>query len=198
MANLTKWFSDMGIFIFLQSNYLTKIFMMTKTPKKKADPVVLANLSSGNEELVLKTVNSLRSSGSVNYLPHLAEILINTNSDEVRKTVISLLGELKDKASVEVLMEMIEDNHFLPVRKELITSCWQNGLDFSPYLSRFVDWVIETDMEIAFEAFTVIENLDYLPEASIRETEIAKINRALHDADKLKTYLLTELRGILA
>ena len=115
---------------------------------------------------------------------------MNTSSEEVRKTVLSLFGELKDKASVEVLMDMIVDNHYLPVRKELITSCWQNGLDFSPYLSQFVDWVIETDMEIAFEAFTVIENLDYLPEADIRENEIIKINRALPTADKLKTYLL--------
>jgi hypothetical protein len=172
--------------------------MMTNNLKKKTDPVVVANLSSGIEDVVLKTVNNLRSSGSANYLPILADTLMNTSSEEVRKTVLSLFGELKDKASVEVLMDMIVDNHYLPVRKELITSCWQNGLDFSPYLSQFVDWVIEADMEIAFEAFTVIENLDYLPEADIRENEIIKINRALPTADKLKTYLLTELRGVLA
>lgn len=172
--------------------------MMTNNQKKKADPVVVANLTSENEDIVLKTVNNLRSSGSANYLPILVDTLMNTSSEEVRKTVLSLFGELKDKASVEVLMDMIVDNHYLPVRKELITSCWQNGLDFSPYLSQFVDWVIETDMEIAFEAFTVIENLDYLPEADIRENEIIKINRALPTADKLKTYLLTELRGVLA
>jgi hypothetical protein len=172
--------------------------MMTNNLKKKTDPVVVANLSSGIEDVVLKTVNNLRSSGSANYLPILADTLMNTSSEEVRKTVLSLFGELKDKTSVEVMIDLIEDTHFLPVRKELITSCWQNGLDFSPYLSRFVDWVIEADMEIAFEAFTVIENLDYLPEADIRENEIIKINRALPTADKLKTYLLTELRGVLA
>lgn len=172
--------------------------MMTNNQKKKTDPVVMANLTSGIEDTVLKTVNNLRSSGSANYLPILADTLMNTNSEEVRKIILSMFGELKDKASVEVLMDMIDDQHFLPIRKELITSCWQNGLDFSPYLSRFVDWVIETDMEIAFEAFTVIENLDYLPEADIREIEIEKINRALPHADKLKTYLLTELRGVLA
>lgn len=171
---------------------------MTNNPKKKTDPVIVANLSSEIEYIVLKTINNLRSVGSANYLPIIADTLMNTNSEEVRKIILSMFGELKDKASVEVLMDMIDDQHFLPIRKELITSCWQNGLDFSPYLSRFVDWVIETDMEIAFEAFTVIENLDSLPEADIREIEIVKINRALPNADKLKTYLLTELRGVLA
>jgi hypothetical protein len=53
-------------------------------------------------------------------------------------------------------------------------------------------------MDIAFEAFTVIENLDQLPDAEIREAEIRKINQALQNADNLKTYLLKELRSILA
>lgn len=171
---------------------------MTNSQKSKVDPVIIADLSSGNEERILKTIIRLRSSGSANYLPYLADTLMNSTSEEVKKSVIALFGELKDKSSAQVIMTMIDDKHYSPVRMELITSCWQNGLDFSPYLSQFVDWVIETDMNIAFEAFTVIENLDYLPEPEIREIEIAKINRALQDADKLKTYLLTELRGILA
>jgi HEAT repeat protein len=171
---------------------------MTEMQKKKVDPVMEANLRSLNEEMVLNTLNDLRISGSAVYLPVLAEILLYTKSEDVRKSVLSIFGELKDKDSVQLLIDTIENPVYLPVRKDLIAACWQNGLDYSPYLSKLVDWVIDSEMDIAFEAFTVIENLDHFPEVSARETEIVKINHALQKADALKSYLLRELRGILA
>jgi len=171
---------------------------MTSIQLKKTDPLVIANLSSLNEETVLKALSDLRYSGSAGYLPVLAEILMKTGFSEVRRSIQAVLGELKNPAAIPVMMEIIEDDRFLPVRKEVMAACWQNGLDFSPYLTRFVDWVIENEMDIAFEAFTVIENLDQLPGAENREAEIRKINQALQNADSLKTYLLKELRSILA
>jgi len=171
---------------------------MTETPKKKIDPLKEANLRSKDEEVVLNALNDLRDSGSAVYLPLMAEILLTSEFEDVRKSVLSVLGELKDKDSVPWFMDILEDIRYLPVRKELMAACWQNGLDYSPYLERLVDWVIGNEMDIAFEAFTIIENLDHLPDASVREAEIVKINRALKEADALKSYLLRELRGILA
>lgn len=171
---------------------------MANAPKQKTNPVVISQLSSETEETVIHAVNRLRTSGSSVYIPILVKLLASTNSPSVRKSILLLLGELKDKQSVTVLIEAIHDTENLPVRKELIAACWSNGLDFSPHLSSFVDWVIDSDPETAFEAFTVIEHLPDLPDSVIREAEIRKINRALVSAEGVKKYLLTELRGILA
>lgn len=165
---------------------------------KKPDPAILIRLNSPSEEVVLQTLQELRSTGSPAYIPVLAEMLLAGKGEEIRDGILSLMGELKEKESAQVLVETIQNDHFLPVRKELITACWQNGLDYSPWLSQFVDWVIQHEMEIAFEAFTVIENLETFPDAEIREAEIRKINQALQDADQVKAYLLKELRGIIA
>jgi len=165
---------------------------------KKADPAILTQLMSTNEEVVLQALQELRSSGSPVYIPVFAEMLLTGIGVEVRNGILGLLGELKEKESAHVLVETIQNEHFLPVRKELIAACWQNGLDYAPWLSQFVDWVIGHEMEIAFEAFTVIENLETFPEDEIREAEIRKINHALQDADQVKAYLLKELRGIIA
>jgi hypothetical protein len=165
---------------------------------KKPDPAILIRLNSPSEEVVLHTLHELRSTGSPAYIPILAEMLLTGNPGEIRNGILSLMGELKEKESAQVLVETIQNDHFLPVRKELIAACWQNGLDYSPWLSQFVDWVIQHEMEIAFEAFTVIENLETFPVAEIREDEIRKINQALQDADQVKAYLLKELRGIIA
>ena len=158
----------------------------------------MTRLASADETVVVNAIEDLRISGSSVYIPYLAQLLLKDNFQEARKSILSLLGDLKDKESIPVLMEVIEDKTYTQVKKELVAACWQNGLDYSDYLARFVDLVIESDMDIAFEAFTVVENAEYLPEASIREMEIAKINRALKSADSLKSYLLRELRGLLA
>jgi hypothetical protein len=171
---------------------------MTNIPQQKTDPQLVANLQSNKEEMVIKTLNDLRFSGSAAYLPLLTDIWIRTGSSEVKNNIRSIFGELKDKSCIPVMISLIEDITKLPVKKELLAACWQNGMDFSPYLAKFVDWVIETEMDIAFEAFTVIENLDYYPDKNVREAEIVKINRALQNADSLKSYLLKELRGTLA
>ena len=185
-------------FIFTKEFPSRKLLIMTNIQQKKTDPLVVTRIRSLNEETVLKALSELRYSGSAAYLPVLADVLMQTGFKEVRRSIQSVLGELKDPAAIPVIMEIIEDEQFLPVRKDVMAACWQNGLDFSPYLSRFVDWVIDNEMDIAFEAFTVIENLDQLPAAEIREAEIRKINQALQNADNLKTYLLKELRSILA
>lgn len=171
---------------------------MTNSPLLKTDPQVVARLQSNKEETVIKTLNDLRSSGSSAYLPIMADLWVRSGSSEVKNNIRSIFGELKDKSSIPVMISLIEDTTFLPVKKEMMAACWQNGMDYSPYLAKFVDWVIDNDMDIAFEAFTVIENLDHYPGKDICEVEIVKINRALQNADSLKSYLLKELRGILA
>jgi len=171
---------------------------MTESSKKKTDQAIIADLSSGIEEKILNAIQVLRHSGSPLYIPLLADLLIASGFDEVRKSILSLFADMKDKESVPVMVEIIENDRYRTIRKELIASCWLSGLDYSPYLPKLVSWVIENDMDIAFEAFTLIENLDHLPDAQTREAEIIRINHALRQADSLKSYLLKELRGILA
>lgn len=171
---------------------------MINAPDKKTDPEVIARLGSANENTVLQSIGDLHYSGSPQYIPVLGALLLQTPYEEVRIRILKLFGELKVKESAPYLIEMISDDAYLPYRKELLTACWQNGLDFSPWLSELVDWVIDNEMDIAFEAFTVIENLENFPDAGLREAEVIKINRALKNADSLKSYLLRELRGIIA
>jgi HEAT repeat protein len=40
---------------------------------------------------------------------------MQTGFTEVRRSIQSVLGELKDPASIPVMMEIIEDDRFLPV-----------------------------------------------------------------------------------
>ena len=171
---------------------------MANTAGSKTVPAMIARLRSDNVSILLQAISDLHETGSPLYLPLLAEILLETESEQVRKSIYKLLGELKDKDAAPVLISLIRDKVNLGIRRELLAACWQNGLDYSPWLPQLVDWVIDSELEVAFEAFTIIENLEQFPAADIREAEVVKINKALKEATQTKSYLLKELRGIIA
>lgn len=170
---------------------------MNVSKKTKTDPSVVASLNSGKEELVLQTIKILHDSGNPLYIPYLTNLLGDTGFETVRESIYSLLGELKNKESVTYLVEAIRNNDLAPFRQQLVASCWQNGLDFSAYLLFFTDLVISEPWEIGFEAFTVIENLEHLPEREVIEAAVSKINIALPTSADKKEYLLNGLLTLL-
>jgi hypothetical protein len=100
---------------------------------------------------------------------------------------------VKDKESVNSFVRAIENDKYKGIRKSILTACWHNGLDFSTFLPVFIDLIIHEDWEIAFEAFTVADNLEYLPSPEIIKISVAKINDAMPSASEQKKYFLNEI-----
>lgn len=162
------------------------------------DPGLLQLLQSSNNEKVAEAIEQLRVVGTSAYLPLLARMLMEHTSLEIKEQIQRMLGELKDKSVIPVMAELLKDEALQTIHSRLLTACWSNGLDYSPYLSLLVDFVIDGNGETAFEALTVVENLEVLPEPEVCQQEIVRINRAIQTSSPDKTYLLQALRGVLA
>lgn len=170
---------------------------MTEKKAHKTNPGLIAGLTSGSEQKILETVSELEKKGNPLYIPVLIDVLANSDSRQVRKSILELFDNLKDKDSIPYLISAICDVTGKSLQRDLVSCCWKNGLDFSEYLSFFTDLVIESDFEIAFEALTVIDNLSQLPPSDIRNTEIGKIRIALQSSEGMQTELLRQLIAIL-
>ena len=170
---------------------------MSENLRKKVEPTLVSRLHSGNETMILETIDQLRTVGNPEYIPHLIEILHCSDKETVKKSILQLLGELKDSNARSYLIEAIGNNEYTSIRRELISCCWQSSLDFSGYLPFFVDLVIDNEFEIAFEAFTVIENMELPREMEGSSVLISKTDKALEIRSGSKSYLLHELRAIL-
>jgi hypothetical protein len=170
---------------------------MNESAHGKILPSIVAKIISGNERDILDAIDRIRNSGNPEYLPYLMSLLIQSLPESIINEVLIILGELKDQKSVPFLLEAINNNEYTSVRKELIASCWQNGLDFSDHLPFFVDLVINNEFEIAFEAFTVIENLEFQPVEEVRQSEIKKIDDAIVTSKEININLLRALRSLL-
>ncbi len=159
----------------------------------KIDEQIKKNLFSANTEIVISAIEAIRKKGNKLYIPMLFDILNSSPETEIETEIKNLLGTVKDKESINSFVRAIEDERFKPIRKSILTACWQNGLDFSTFLPVFIDLIINEEWEIAFEAFTVADNLEFLPGPEIIKLSIAKIKDALPSALEQNQYFLKEI-----
>lgn len=167
---------------------------MGKDPQKKT---ILSNLQSEDSLMVIKTIKELRETGNSSYIPVLIELLHSTDNPEIKQRIIRLLAELKYSDAIPRIVEAIQDKKYASELKELVSVCWENGLDFSQYLSMFVDLVIESEFMVAFEAFTVIENMVGKIEDSYKAEQVEKVKKAMTTAGAEKMTLLEDLVHII-
>lgn len=158
---------------------------------------ILGNLKSSDPEFVLETIDKIRESGNPVIMEGLFDLLHDTTSPEIQKSILTLFAELKNKESVPLLIGAITNEKYSNERKELIASCWQNGLNYNEYLPLFIDIVINEPFLIAFEAFTVIENMFGTIADEVIDQEVIKVIEALKNAGEEKAYLLNGLMSII-
>jgi hypothetical protein len=164
--------------------------------QKKQD-YIINKLLSPNENEVLTVLSELKETGNTNILPIIIDLYSTTESNLVKSSIYNILAELKHTDSIAILIHAIENPKYFSIREDLVKTCWENGLNFSPYISTFVDLVINGDYMTSFEAFTVIENLEYKISTEEATLQLKRITQALRSAKDEKAHLLTELSSII-
>jgi len=117
----------------------------------------IQSLRSGNRTAILETLKELRSEGDVSVLPELFSLLLVQEDEDILAGISSLLNDLKDKESAEVLAEAVANPEYQKIQTILVAACWQNGLSYRKYIDTFVDVIVSGEYSAAIEAFTVIE-----------------------------------------
>ena len=160
---------------------------------EKIDNKIKENLLSTQPGIVISAINSVKEKGNKLYIQLLFDLLISNPEKEITGEINKLLSTVKDAETRESFIEAITNKKYKSVRKLILTACWQNGLDFSNYLPVFVDVIINDDWENAFEAFTIIDNMESLPEQKTVKEATIKIEAAMENATEQKAYFLQEI-----
>jgi hypothetical protein len=154
-------------------------------------------VKSGNAELVDHALEEIKSKGDSTYIIPLIDFLHKSIPKEFKEKVLNLFSELKHEDVVDQLIESMKSVKDLEILERLVASCWQNGLNYSKHLSYFIQLVIDQEFQIAFEAFTVVENM-YGKIEDKEESELKiKIEKSLTIKDERKEYLLKGLLDII-
>lgn len=165
---------------------------------EKVNQSIKQNLFSTNTQTVITAINSIKEKGNKHYLPILFDLLNSNPEKEIEDEIKTLLSTVKDKETVTLFIDAINNKKYQAILKSLLEVCWQNGLDYSNYVPLFVDLIINEEWEIAFEAFTIIDNLEFLPEQEIIEQTKTIIEANRGDVNEQKAYFLQEVLNKLS
>lgn len=154
-------------------------------------------IKTANQELIDHALDEIKGKGDHTYITPLIELLHQNLTLEFREKIFLIFVDLKNEDSVDQLVYNLKIEKDLNILERLVAACWQNGLNFSKHLPYFVELVINEEFQIAFEAFTVIENMYGKIEGDIEVMLIDKLNACLPDAEENKMYLLKGLLEII-
>ncbi|MUP38246.1 BTB/POZ domain-containing protein [Labilibaculum euxinus] len=170
---------------------------MSNISKKDLHNSIILGLSSLDNKVVLDSINQLREEGKPEDITPLLDLMISNSNKEIQSAIHNFLADLKNQDSDKIIIEAIADEKYLTIRKILISICWETSIDFSKYISTFVDLLIVSDFETSFEAFTVIENLTEKISEEIKPVEMAKLKDAISGASPEKKGILHEAIHII-
>jgi hypothetical protein len=174
-----------------------KEFPMTTDHTNAGHKHILDGLQSTDSLKIIETLEELRVSGKVSDIPILIELLHVNQNPEIKSKITALLDNLKESDAIPLIIEAIQDQKYAPELKELVSSCWENGMDYSKYISLFVGLLIENDLEVAFEAYTVIMNNEHKIDPALIDQEIERLEKSLPNASELKRQLMLDVIDFL-
>lgn len=170
---------------------------MSEINKKDLHTAIILGLSSKENKVVLDSINQLRQEGKPEDVNHLFDLLLNGPTSEVKASILNFLADLKIQETDKVIIDAINNEKYISIRKNIIEICWEASIDFSKYLSTFVDLLINADFEVAFEAFTVLENITEKVPEIIKPVEMNKLKDAISVSAPEKKAMIHEAIHII-
>ena len=165
--------------------------------KSEQNNLIKKKLLSNNIKEVLFTINKLRNTGSKEIVPSLIDLMSSSKSEEVKKSVLGLLYDIKYQTAVVEIINAISSDKYLNIRTELLTICWQSSLDFSNYIDVLTDIFITGNFTESFEAFTAIESIEEKLDSELVKQSIANLKSVISTIDDSKKELLAELVHVI-
>ena len=158
---------------------------------------ILEGLQSADSLKVIETLEELRVSGKVADIPLLIEMLHLSSDSEIKSKITGLFANLKESDAIPLIIEAIQDQKYATELKDLVASCWENGLDYSNYLALFVDLLIDSEFLVAFEAYTVIVNMTAKIDQAKIDVEIERLEMAMRTTSDQKKALMLDVIDFL-
>jgi hypothetical protein len=155
----------------------------------------IKKIETKDTEQVLEGIKGLRESGKPSAVEVVVDVLREFSDEKVQKECACFLNDIKDPQAAGLIVAAMKNPQNKGVLHYIVSSAWQNDLDYSIYLSDFVKVLLFADYLSAFEAFTVIEN--HL-EKTNPETMRLIFNEINQQMDGVQNEKLPMIEGLLS
>lgn len=180
--------------------FLSKFSVMADKKQAAKLKQILADLNGADEKKISKAVKSLEAHGTADVIKPLAEKLLAGASERNQREIVELLCSLKDSSVTAKMMDVIEDERFVPIRQTMLSTVWNTKVDFSDYIDEFVLIAIRGDFMETLDCLTIIENMEGpFMEENVLECQL-HLKNYLEDSsakDPQKAQLLSEIALVI-
>ena len=165
---------------------------MSENSKPLLDQAFAALLSDDDAK-VLGALAYVQERGDARAIYPLLHALAKTNDRAQQQKILSLLFEVKVSDAPAELARALDEPALRSVRKSVIATFWNAGLDASPFTDKLIACAVEGSAEEIFECLTVLENQEVLSEKAVLRG-IKEISAAIaKNTDEYKGAMLGSL-----
>ena len=156
----------------------------------------IKNLRSEKTSVILDTLKYIFVNGNKDILSEVIELLHATSDTIIRDEIIKILENLKEQDCVPPIIKAIENPDYKDILSILVSSCWKNGLNFNEYIEVLTDVFIQSDFQLAFDAFTVIDNFENI-DIQLADTCLLRLENSVENIKDDKKSLYFELINVI-
>lgn len=160
------------------------------------DKEIIKNLRSKKTSIILDTLKYISENGNKDIIIEVIELLRTTSDTIIRDKIIEILDNLREQYCVPPIIKAIENSDYKDILSILVSSCWKNSLDFNKYIEVFIDIFIQSDFQLAFDAFTVIDNFEDI-DIQLADNCLLRLENSVEDITDDKKPLYFELINII-
>jgi len=157
--------------------------------KKSILKSIIEDLNSGNAIKIKKALVSLQLNGDVTIIRPLVDVLKSKISPDIDLEIVNFLSDLKDTSVKEEIISILNDEDYLGVRQQVLTSIWNCKVDYSEFIAEFIAIACDSNFMESFECLTILENLEgpfeerHMLECQLHLKDYAESNKIV-DAQK--------------
>ena len=156
---------------------------------------ILKEIQSKDKAKVKKAFEKLYKNGNVSIIQSLIDIYCeqdNFAKSEIKK----VLSQLKISKALPILINNLESANN-EIKELILHSIWSSNLDAEENISLIVKTAIEGNFTVAFEALTLIENLEAINNESVIIESMILINEYLTEKEDEKSDLIKSMLDVL-
>ena len=157
---------------------------------------IIRNLRSEKTSIILDTLKYISEGGNKDIIVEVIELLHATSDTIIRDKIINILENLREQYCVFPIIKAIENPDYTDILSILVSSCWKNNINFNEYIEVFTDVFIKSDFQLAFDAFTVIENFENI-DIQLADICLLRLENYVEDIKDDKKPLYFELINVI-
>ena len=172
------------------------ISMEEKKINRKAQKIqsLLKDITSDSITKVKTALEALEINGDASVIPAIIDELTTEGHSEKNMLLLDFLAIIKTPNAIHSFIEALENNEFRNKRQLILNSIWNSPLNFSEYLSKFVEIALNGDFMETLECLTIIENLPGpFDEKAVFESHLLLTNSSKESFDESKKEFLSEI-----